>query len=466
MGHSTGSLRVKDARNKTNVLKTTSARAARILLYGGMRKSRLPWLSLALSTSLVTGIGTMGCSVDAEPVTAPAPPAASTPPASVPSCDAPRLDDGPELPLDDLVKGTCAARALDAIIGDASVVCLAESSHGVAESTRVDAVLARHLIVDLGFRVVAYEDSDAALRGLDAFVNDGDEAALDAYLDDAGETLANTHESAELLRGIAKARIDSKDKLSLRGIDVAIAPAKTRAEIGRYLDQVDPTGAAALKAKLTASNLDVAVRQVKEVSAHLQSERAAYVARSSERAFDLCATDLESLADGYAFMKSYEAGDFKTGNGEVRDPSMGRNLIRLAREGKRVLVRAHLGHCAKDFPSQGYAEPTDRYAFGKAVAGALGDRYRVIAHLYGVGDERYQSGKTGRYTNARGSLDAALDALDSPARARLMPIRGTTPLDFDKPWKLTRMPEKVTLPAHQADALVFVKAPTPVTLGW
>jgi len=418
---------------------------------------------------LVLGVvALVGCTEEVVEVRQDPPVQAPAPPAPVaPSCAPVRLEDGVAVPLDDAALGQCAARALDPLVADAQVVCLAESSHGVSESTVADAVLMRHLIVDLGFRTVAYESDDAGMRALDAAVNDGDEEALALSERDLGRTLGASKEARDLVHALAAARAElpAGQRLSMRGIDVAIQQKATVRAILAYLDRVDPPASQEWKPKLQVSDMVAGQTNAKALAALLESKRSEYLGRAPEADFAHCRTDIESLADGFAFLVSYNAGNFMVGNAEVRDPAMGRYLLRLAGEGHRVIVRAHFGHCAKAFPSQGYDLASGKLAFGKAVADALGPKYRVVGHLYGAGTERRQTGATAPYTVPRSSLDAALDALDA-GRVMLYPVRGAAPVDLEKTWRFTRMPEELTRASDQADALLYIDSPTPTTLNW
>lgn len=374
------------------------------------------------------------------------------------------LADGVDLSSTDPATTACAIRALDPLVADASVVCLAESSHGTTQSPQMHALLLQHLVVDLGFRTVLFEHSDADLRALGGFVNDGDEAALATYLGRVKGTLASTEDASQMIRALATARamLPAGERIRMGGIDVAIVQGATREALVTYLEKVAPDSAVEWEAKLKTTDHAAGESHSKELMALLASARSDYVARSSEAEYELATHDAESLAEGFAFLRLYAANQFIDGNADIRDPAMARNVLRQTEAGGKVAILAHFGHCAKNFPSQGKSEADGKFAFGKAVTTALGARYRVLAHLYGSGSERASSGKETSYKTSKGSLDAALDAVDA-SPLMLYPTHGAVPIDLDRRWPLTRMPEAEVVLAEQADALLYIDSPTAAT---
>jgi erythromycin esterase len=83
---------------------------------------------------------------------------------------------GVEVALDD-----SDLSAVDETVGDASIVGLGEAAHGVAELTSLRHRVVQHLVEDLGFRTIAWEDDWSLGTQIDEYLQ-GDRDDLDALL--------------------------------------------------------------------------------------------------------------------------------------------------------------------------------------------------------------------------------------------------------------------------------------------
>lgn len=407
------------------------------------------------------------CSSSSEPPAAPVTPGAAAA-STVPACEPAPLDTTVPFPLGGEASDVaCALESLAPILSETQVICSAESSHGVAETAAIHLAVIRHAVLKLGYRIIAEEIDDATMRTtIDRYVNDGDDAALGRYAKAAGRTLANTKNYLGLFRGLRDlaAELPAGEHLSIRGMDVAITMGPARTEVLAYLAKVDASLVPMWTAKLNVKDSTEGQGNAQALRQLLDEHHQRYVALSDESSFANCASDTDALADGFGFLQSYASGDFTTGNAAYRDPAMARNILRLAAGGK-VIVLAHLGHCARDYPSQGTTRAGGKFAFGKVVHESFGDRYKIVGQLLGGGEEMLPSGKTGAVAPDDDTVEHALSTSVEVPFA-LVPIRGMSPIDFDHPWTLSRMPEERVLPSAQADAIAFIKTAMPVTLNW
>jgi len=424
---------------------------------------RLTSFLMVITSTLVLACGSAstGTPTTGEPTNGP-----ST--STMPSCQAVALDHAIATPLGGEASDTeCALASLDPVVGEAQVICSAEYSHGVAESAVIHAALIRHFVKVLGYRTIAFEVDDAVMRSVDAYVNAGDEARLTTFARDVGQTLANSKDSVDLFRALRalKLELSESEKLSIRGIDVAIQLGATQRALLDYLAIVGPTMVAAWSPKLKTTDPALGQTNASEFRQLLTDHKQDFVARSNEASFALADWDAEALADGYGFLQSYQSSDFNTGNANYRDPAMARGVLRLAQQGQKIVVLTHLGHCAKDFPSSGMTRASGHFGFGKAVHDALGKRYHVIAQLFGSGEEMLPSGVKQRFTPSPKSLEnALLEHVETTYT--LLPVRGKLPIDLDQEWALSRLREELLVPTAQADVLFFIKPATPTTLNW
>lgn len=134
--------------------------------------------------------------------------------------------------------------AFDAF-GDARVVLLGEGTHGTSEFYRARAAITKRLIERHGFRIIALEADWPDVADLDRFVrNRGVWGQHDSFtrfprwMWRNAEFLGFVHELREwnLPR-------EPEDRAELRGLDV-YSLSQSAAEVVRYLERVDPAGAA------------------------------------------------------------------------------------------------------------------------------------------------------------------------------------------------------------------------------
>lgn len=417
-----------------------------------------------------TAAALLGCAILVGCSSSTTAPPAGAPPTDEPAttCEAPTLDHAVTLPLDgETTELECTMRALDEPLTDATVVCSAEYAHGVAETSLVHEALIRHLVVGAKFRTIAYEVDDATMRFVDAYVNDGDTAALDKYVKAAGSTLGNTKNMLALFEAFRemKLALPAGERLTVRGIDVAITQQPALDAVFAYLQQAEPSIVEEWKPKLTTKDRAAAREAATALRKHVGDHKADYVAKTDEASFSRCDLDLEALAEGSGFLARYEADSFIAGNAEFRDPAMSRNLLRIAADGSKTVVVTHIGHCAKDWPSSGLPRSGGFFAFGKAVHESLGDRYRVVAQIPGSGSELTIQGKTSAFEFSAKGLEKALsEAVEGPFA--LLPVRGSDPVNLDKAWPLERLPEENVKLGQQADVVAFIKTATPAKKNW
>lgn len=375
---------------------------------------------------------------------------------------------------------------LKALVGDARVVALGEATHGTREFFRCRQRMVEFLVSELGFTTVAIEAPWPESRAVNDYVlhGTGDPAAA---LAEMYFWTCNTEEVVDLVEWMwhYNAAPHHEQTLTFAGIDTQFTAGAT-AELLRYLERVDPAYAADVGPRLTAlsevqpppaSTADVRSGTVSEVSARLQANGHAYVARSSASAWRQacrCARVLR-LADDQR-----RTGDDNLLRFTLRDRSMAESVGWLLEEGgprAKVVVWAHNGHVAQD--SAGLFDDGGVETLGMNLVRTVDPGAISIGFFFGEGafqamvEERpgiYDLREVVVGPPPAGSLDAALAQVGLPAFAlELNQLEDDVAAWFHAP-RITRevgalfegeeaMPRSV-VPAASYAAVVFVARTT------
>lgn len=369
----------------------------------------------------------------------------------------------------------CAFRALDPLLEGRTILCSGENDHGVSETTRWNAALARYLVHRWGVRVIAWESDAASIAHWNRYLETGDAADLEAGFAGTEGTLAGTMEQEYLVETLRQlqAELPEGERLRLTGYDIAVQPGTTTDRLVRFLERVASDEVATWQADLNYRRVRFAqaAASAERLRRQIEDNHDVYVAATDEETWRAARMDAANLRDGMDFLRYYAAGDFATGNSRFREPGMIRNATELAAglgEGERLLLLGHNGHCARLQPAQGAATVEESPALGTALAQSetWGPQFVVIAQLY----ERGQHHLAGNpivladFDTSDRSLPAAL-GLATDAPALLVGTDATAP-DMSKLWDTApfgrgRLKE---VPAEQYDAVLWVREVTATEL--
>lgn len=131
--------------------------------------------------------------------------------------------------------GVVDLRPLAALLGEAKVVGLGESAHGVGELFTMKHRLIEFLVTELGFTTIAFEASHAGSLAIDEYVRGGVGDPATA-LTGQGYTAWDTEEVGRLLTWLREhnATVDEPDRVAFWGLDSGYN-ARGRARVRRHL---------------------------------------------------------------------------------------------------------------------------------------------------------------------------------------------------------------------------------------
>lgn len=387
-----------------------------------------------------------------------------------------------------------SSEALRAAIGSARVVGLGESRHDTREQLLMKSLLVRHLVEDLGFRVLILEESFPHAAFLDRYVTSG-EGDPRALIDDlAGWYLWDTEEMLELVQWIRSFN-ESRDpdrQIRVFGMDIT-APAPGVREVleelsgmgvhtrldtrslGLDLQQGDFWPASWERClALTEEQRDEFASNYDELIVLLETEKTRIIASSSEPAYER----LRWLAEiGRWGIEFFSAADRKLG-GKIREFGMSQTVLWILEHetpGKNAIVWAHNLHVAKSsflMPAiaEGALEP-----MGVHLHEALASDYVAIGGTFGQGayGPDVHPGERVFPAAASESMDGALAAVGLPMF--VLDLRGAaadsevdTWLRHDREWRAEDS-HAVLGPIAAYDLVYFVRdvsrsQPTPLAL--
>lgn len=128
------------------------------------------------------------------------------------------------------------------LVGRAKIVGLGESRHDTKEQFEIKSLLAKHLIRDLGFRVLVFEESFSHALALDSYVITGNGDLRSILNGLAGWYLWDTEEMVGILEWIRQFNetVPAEDMVRVFGMDIT-APALGIRRASRVADKLDPS---------------------------------------------------------------------------------------------------------------------------------------------------------------------------------------------------------------------------------
>lgn len=332
-----------------------------------------------------------------------------------------------EAPLDDL-------EPLRAVIGDARVVALGESSHFINEFALMRERILRFLAERCGFTVLAFEYGFSEGFPLDAWAQgEGTDDDLSAHL-----AAAIPVGVEEPLRWMRRHNRTASPPVRFAGIDIPAAGGSllpSLAPVADYLRQIDPdllpaaqtamriaesfaggSGAVAAPAwaRLAAAEQDALSAVLMRLLIRFRSVEPLYVSRGDQQSYDIALRRLEGACHGdYTFRAM--AGLF-AGKGLPADPSArdiymaGSVLWHLERSapGTRVVLAAHNAHIQKSPIS--FNGHLTTLPMGQHLHRALGDEYVAL----GLTSTHGHTADMPRDENARFGFTVDATALERP----------------------------------------------------
>ncbi len=273
-------------------------------------------------------------------------------------------------------------------VGDARVVMLGESRHDAREHFLLKHRLIEFLIEEMGFTVLAMEESVPQAMQLNEYLHDGVADPAEQVAQMGGWYVWGTEEVLALLRWLRQRNDVHGAEIEFHGLDISDAPRAAVRRVLDYLRGIAPDRVPALEEAIDLSPFSrdfwpetlenygrlapVALdslgrgldRLVDTVGACRPSElreheRMAHLAQTARRA--------------HAMYRTIQGGSYAEG-GMVREEAMAANLERLittTAEGKRIIVWAHNLHIARgriDIDIPGRPEARDVRTMGQLLA--------------------------------------------------------------------------------------------------
>jgi erythromycin esterase len=423
------------------------------------------------------------------------------------------IEPGP--PYDDLAP-------LNEIVGDARVVLLGDSRHDATEQHRLKHRIIRYLVEEMGFNVIALEESLATSLPMDSWAR-GSEGNPEELLAGLGAWFIwDTTDMLEMLRWLRahNLRRRAAERVRLVGIDLSDGAHRgVRASLS-FLDRVDPAAAELVRSerlgldllsnRLWTDSVDRYTRTTEPERAAverglshlvraLQEQRPLCSSRSSVEEADLAIRQAELALDAHRMFSCLVTddggGDGGDGDdddatedqaarsyacgGAVRERAMADTVQWLLSRADtqtaqttqttqtRIVVWAHNAHAAKaeidiDIPGR---PPIDGVMpMGGLLAARLG------SELVSIGFTFERSRQPGRLPGPpSGSVDSMLAETYRPYS--LVDLRSIPAASEAASWLARPRPIRAedgvitAAPAEAFDALVFVETLTPVTRG-
>jgi len=304
-----------------------------------------------------------------------------------------------DAPLPAITRG-----ALRASIAGATVIGLGESRHDTREQLLLKKLLVRHLVEELGFRVLILEESFPHAQSLDRYVSSGEGDLQEIMSRLAGWYLWDTEEMLDLMRWLRTFNESRPPDRRVRvfGMDIT-APAPG---VRTVLDSLRSAG---VGVRLDGGTLGLDLQEgdfwpaTWERYAALPERRREELAESYEELVRLVGASRDRLAPVFSKSESdrllwlaevgrmgnklFSSADREKG-GIIREHGMAQAILWiLEREapGGRAILWAHNLHVAKaPFRMPGLAEgPLE--PMGIELSKQLGERYLAIGGTFGTG---------------------------------------------------------------------------------
>ncbi len=357
----------------------------------------------------------------------------------------------------------CALRALDAEVEKSRLLCSSENDHGVAESSRWHALIARYAVLQQGVRVIALEAPGAMVSHWDRYLQTGDPFDLSKGFQDTQGSLGNIVEQERFIDELraVNAELPAGESLRLVGFDIAVQPFLTRAALLEFVGIVEPNELSSWTTSLTTSDWPAGASAAAALHTQVEDKKGAYVSATDAETWKLARRNAANLRDGFRFIELYTQGNFWVGNATYREPGMIRNVEELLAdlpEGQRLLLIAHNRHCGRSESAGTTASGQDSPALGTHLATSAkwgGERYLVIGQMYERGARRVpQTLVTESFQAAPGTHEAFIGSITSANGLLVGGGAGFGDLDKQKP--MFQWPGG-TVPEQQFDAMIWLR---------
>jgi erythromycin esterase len=304
------------------------------------------------------------------------------------------------LPLHHLEAGNSFAdlMPLKALLADAKVVGLGETTHGTREIFQLKHRLVEFLVVELGFNAIAFEASFAGCQPINDYILHGSDNR-DAALTGQGYVVWDIEEIVALLDWLRahNDNLPNDKKVLFYGLDLWNNDLGRRAVLD-YLLHVAPDQAAVARPLFEAMTNEEAkwptlmdgdarraigtlLPQFQSLIDHMEAHSADYIRRSSH----------EQFSQTYRFLRVMQQWLIANGPEHLVSPAprasarsafMAENLIHLinqAAHDAKFIVWEHNWHISKG------GSDTDELNMGRALQQEYGERYFAMGFEYGQG---------------------------------------------------------------------------------
>jgi erythromycin esterase len=294
--------------------------------------------------------------------------------------------------------------ALREVIGAARVVGLGESRHDTREQLLLKGVLLRHMVEDLGFRVLILEESFPHAESLDRYVTQGEGDLRSVMNGLAGWYLWDTEEMLELVQWIRRHNEDREadQQVHIFGMDIT-APAPGVRQVVDFLAaaQIDiqqddealgldlqrgdfwPTTWERYGA-LSAEHRAALKESYDRLTMTLRAHRLELIASSSEQRYERIERLAEIGSQGNALFSSASREE----GGVIREGGMAETALwvldRELAKGKAIVWAHNLHIATSSFRMAGLGEGTFM-PMGVQLKEALGDAYIAVGAAFGSG---------------------------------------------------------------------------------
>ncbi len=261
---------------------------------------------------------------------------------------------------------TADLATLNAFVADKQIVALGESTHGTSEFVTFRHRMIQHMVQQLNFRVLSVETNFSTAQNINDYILGGAGTGLSAVQSIKNSWVYNNQEFVQLIEWLREYNNgqSAANKVTFYGFDNQTCEPSAK-RVQAYISQFDPSYVSAFNTtskhflndfeeyftkysneqllKILPTAVSDFRNQWNTISTYLQSNKAALIAKSGERAYELTLRHwkiVQQTFNGFIYVEDELKGF------NYRDTTMADNVdwIQKFENSKKIILWAHAGH--------------------------------------------------------------------------------------------------------------------------
>ncbi|MFN7186673.1 MAG: erythromycin esterase family protein [Cyclobacteriaceae bacterium] len=251
-------------------------------------------------------------------------------------------------------------------LSDKSIVALGESTHGTSEFVTLRHRMIQHMVQQLNFRVLSVETNFSTAQNINDYILGGAGTGLSAVQSIKNSWVYNNQEFVQLIEWLREYNNgqSAANKVTFYGFDNQTCEPSAK-RVQAYISQFDPSYLSSFNTtskhflndfeeyftkysneqllKILPTSVSDFRNQWNTISTYLQSNKAALIAKSGERAYELTLRHwkiVQQTFNGFIYVEDELKGF------NYRDTTMADNVdwIQKFENSKKIILWAHAGH--------------------------------------------------------------------------------------------------------------------------